>query len=99
MEVVENLSRIVGTVEAVGSAAQGGRVPMDVRLSSPEPVAQRADLRRRQVGGPVSIAVPTDLAGGAKVGDQVGGTVRMAGPGQIVAAPQVDGGEPFTVRG
>jgi hypothetical protein len=51
------------------------------------------------VGGTVQITVPADLVGGAKVGDQVGGTVRMAGPGQIVAAPHVDGGEPFTVRG
>jgi hypothetical protein len=99
MEVVENLSRIVGTVEAVGSAPQGGRVTLDVRLSSAEPVDQRADLLGRQVGGTVQIAVPAELVGGAKVGDQVGGTVRMAGPGQIVAAPQVDGGEPFTVRG
>ena len=99
MEVVENLSRIVGTVEAVNPAAPGGRVALDVRLSSAEPVDQRADLLGRQVGGIVHITVPADLVGGAKVGDQVGGTVRMAGPGQIVAAPQVDGGEPFTVHG
>jgi len=99
MEVVENLSRIVGTVEAVSTPAQGGRVTLDVRLSSAEPVDQRADLLGRQVGGTVQITVPAELVSGAKVGDQVGGTVRMAGPGQIVAAPQVDGGEPFTVRG
>ncbi len=92
MQIIENLSRIDACIRTrQPSAEREGWDDITVQLQRAEKVDDRAELLNRRVGEEVVVSVPADLLGEAKPGDDVHGHVRVAGPGQIVAAPQAAG--------
>ena len=99
MQIVENLSRIVGRIDAIGPlSGRDGWDILTVLLMSAEAVDERAELLAQHAGGSIQIEAPRELLGRATVGDEIRGTVRVAGPGQIIVAPQAVAGEALVIR-
>ena len=99
MQIVENLSRIAGRIDAIGPLpGRDGWGILTVQLLSAAAVDERADLLTQYVGHSIQLEARRELLGSAKVGDEISGTVCVAGPGQIVAAPQVVAGEPLVIH-
>ena len=94
MQIIENVSRIEGTVvDRRPSTEQPDWDDITVLLEHADKVDDRAELLHDRLGTEVVIGVPRDLLGAAKAGDKLDGHVSVVGPGKIFSAPQsVEGG-------
>lgn len=85
MQVIENASRVTGTIRARNRSALSGHVDVTVHIDRATKFDERANLLARRRDHDVVISVPEPLLGDAKEGDRLRLVASVTGPGQVLA--------------
>lgn len=88
MQVIDNLTRLRGQVQGCApDPARAGYRLLALRVDAAEPVAGRADLLGRHVGGVLDVAVRDELLNGREcIGARIDLRAKMT-PGGALAEP------------